>query len=482
VFSGFATSRLKLSSFVFLVLVLAYGTGVVKDVAISDDYGFRNRADGMLNVLRADGRFVASALLELVYIFFGVENVLPVLRFVSFLGVLTSALLTGLWIESLSKSNSAHKASTLSFLIPGFMVYAQVAYGFALSLGLLLSVIGGILLSKESLVSWFWGSIFILLAFASYQPAAVFCANLFFLNYVFNLSNKEAPKNLIRQLSVVAFVGLSYLAFIGPMFQITQTVKKDRFRIIDPNEMSEKLEWFVTRPLVLLHLPFTLRSPSILEIALFVTPTIISIWLFVQMFSGSLINKVSIRIYTALWICQIYALSPLLVTTENQIELRFLAPAQWLSSFILVWLILEKGKSVLIKVRFFSIDMSSRVLSQALVLLICSVFVVSANYRYFNLIATPYERKISFLKYELSQCADKKLILIVERSSWPSRNLLGVWSQVSDLQSEWVPVPAVQSVLGAIQDTEVLLVKSGRVTKMIDSGACIVDLEKYKTV
>lgn len=476
---GFATNSSKLSYFVFLVLALSYGTGVVKDVAISDDYGFLNRDDGMARVLNADGRFVASALLELIYFLFGVENVLSVLRIVSFLGILASALLIGFWVDNLSKSNSTHKASTLSFLIPGFMVYAQVAYGFTLSLGLLLSVIGGILFCNKGVVSWLYGAIFVLLAFAAYQPAAVFCANLFFLNYVFNLSNEKALKFLIRQLSVVALIGISYLAFASSFFQITKTVKKDRFRLLDPTEISEKLEWFVTRPLVLLHLPFTLRSPSILEIALFATPTIISVYLFVKVFSGASFNKVSIKICAALCMCQIYVLSPLLVTTENQVEPRFLAPAQWLPSFILIWLIVEKGNSVLIRSRLFSKHMGPKELSQALVLLICLIFVVSSNYRYFHLIATPYERKISFLKYELSQCTDKKLILIVKRSSWPSRNLLGVWSQVSDLQSEWVPVQAVQSVLGEIQDIKVLLVESGGMMKRIDLGACFLDLEKY---
>ena len=182
VLSNKSNSRLSKIGFTFFTLLFSYGLGIVNDVAISDDYSLLSQDSGILKVLEGDGRFFAATVLQQMHRWTIDSNFLISLRIFSFLCLFFSALIVTLWISRLPNTHSADKATTLAFLIPGFMVYAQVAYGYALSLSLLLSVIGGVLLTKTGSQNWFWGSVLIFLAFASYQPAAFFCINLFFLN------------------------------------------------------------------------------------------------------------------------------------------------------------------------------------------------------------------------------------------------------------------------------------------------------------
>jgi len=92
-----------------------------------------------------------------------------------------------------------------------------------------------------------------------------------------------------------------------------------------------------------------------------------------------------------------------------------------------------------------------KIISIFLVFIICLYGFVSINYRFATVIKPIYSNSNLFILNELKLCSDNQIangILVVKRTKpWPSRQLLGFFSQTTDLASEWVPIGSVKLVL-----------------------------------
>lgn len=102
------------------------------------------------------------------------------------------------------------------------------------------------------------------------------------------------------------------------------------------------------------------------------------------------------------------------------------------------------------------------------------------NQRYYVHVFQPYQQKIAFLKNELSACTLQEVSTVYVQSRdrpWPTKELLGVWSQTTDLASDWVPIPAVRTLLDSSIKVELL---DERITNNNDGAdVCVVNLNDY---
>jgi hypothetical protein len=168
-------------------------------------------------------------------------------------------------------------------------------------------------------------------------------------------------------------------------------------------------------------------------------------------------------------------LLPLIIATQNQIDVRFLSSNTWLISFIFIcatWKVIENN-----------LETRTRILPAVSLLSVAVLFfgAYSVNDKYLNVILPIQNSTKIFVLKELANCRDSQIlagVVIVDRTApWPSRKYLGVFSQTTDLASSWVPPGAIASYFSELTDTSVPL-KSIKWGSPSDSH-CVVDLNRY---
>ena len=106
---------------------------------------------------------------------------------------------------------------------------------------------------------------------------------------------------------------------------------------------------------------------------------------------------------------------------------------------------------------------------------------VTTNYNFVTLYRTPYLEKQSFISQQVAGCSKEALshqITIVKRSiPWEKKNVIGAYSQHTDLESEWVPIGAVYYYLKDIGSTPNALPLFGQ--EKAGKSGCFITLDKY---
>jgi hypothetical protein len=167
-------------------------------------------------------------------------------------------------------------------------------------------------------------------------------------------------------------------------------------------------------------------------------------------------------------------LIPLLIVKDNQFEFRTIAGFSWGILILCLVLLLEIKHHINFKFSTFFANLS--------VFLIACVGIISININYELLFRDPYVVKNHFLESEILRCKqDPKatsILLLDTLQPYPSRNRLGVYSTVTDLDHSWV-----------IQPNMKILLKKHKVSLPVffspnlekeSSGQCLIDLEKFR--
>jgi hypothetical protein len=166
------------------------------------------------------------------------------------------------------------------------------------------------------------------------------------------------------------------------------------------------------------------------------------------------------------------SLIPLILAKQNQIDLRLISSSTWIVVFSSLFLILNYFES---DQRPISQNFFVSLVVVATLLAFTSVQTISSEIR------SIYTTNRTFLASQINGCSTEQLltgVFIHQRTTpWPMKSKIGVFSQVTDLSSDWVPIGAVKLLL-AEKD---IYPKSISITsKRYDDGiSCVVDLNSF---
>ena len=126
---------------------------------------------------------------------------------------------------------------------------------------------------------------------------------------------------------------------------------------------------------------------------------------------------------------------------DNQIDMRFVASNTWLFVFVIVFLLVPKNLFSAPKFRYKH-SLGLLIISSSLVF-----GAISVNHNFLTNYEDPYLEKVAFLERQISDCSDEQIrnqVTIVKRTiPWEKKNVIGAYSQQTDLESDWVPIGAV---------------------------------------
>lgn len=408
------------------------------------------------------------------------EFVLLILRIVGTSTLIITAILVSSHVNKTSRVSRFWPFAVMSFCIPAFQIYAQAAYAFPLSIALLLSTIAGLLILRNTKIHRVAGIVLLVAALATYQMSALFLLNLFLVTLIGEDKVSVGIRRFAKNICLLFYGIVIYFLVVFVLQNVTRLDYKARFSAVTLMDLPEKTLWYITRPFTLSFMPLTLRSPSVLEVILFGGTTFLLVSQFLRNLGEDLARRDKAFVFVAYFASQIVSLSPLFISRDNQIEPRMLIVNNWMNSFLLL------SQSYLWLRRWlFKLNISwlkNRISVNPLItFVIATILIINSNYRFVEYIYKPYNRKVEFLEKAIESCAIRVKISIIKReSSWPTRDLLGVWSQKTDLSSDWVPVPAVaiQMSRNSLKGIELREAYETDVNAL--SNNCLIYLQDYR--
>lgn len=466
-------NRLRVLGSVYLVLV--YGFGVLKTGAWSDD--FPSLIDPYSHFLHAaqDGRPVYGWAIDY---FFSIFTSVEGLKFIRLFGLIGLLLLSDAVLRFLFEkklSNQVIAVSLVAFTLPSFQFSAHWAVAFGMSWTGFLAVQGLIYWEKPKYRIKIFGLLLFSSSLLIYPLMSFFVFSIAFLDLYFIAPRFSLFLHRLKSVSLILFFGVLFSSgFSRGLLSLLDLNYNSRVQIITISLIPEKIIWFITRPLALSYRPFLIDSPSNLAFAVQIAVSVL--FLVVLIFSQLRKFKDVASFFILLNLNLILGLLPLLFVTQNQIDVRFLSANTWLVMFLYVNLIFSLLSTIF--------KTTPEIGLTAITVISSIVFIFSAwsvNDRYLNFIAPIEESSREFIAREIKNCSPASLKLGVEvvprNTPWPSRNLLGMYSQVSDLASEWVPIGAVTMLL---HDRSPLLKQK----LLVDWGKgssyrCVVDLNRF---
>ena len=459
------SNRYRLCAALYIFLV--YATGVFLDGAWSDDYSaFQDPKATGLHAIK-DGRILYGGLIQLLFSFFNSIDGFVMIRLFGLIGLI---LLNDLVISQLSKVSKSliiPISTSVAFTLPSFQFSSHWAIAFTMSWAAYLSVLGFVHFRSELLRFRLLSLVLVLFSVLLYPLMTFFVVAFVYAEVL--ISKRSLTASLLSALKVLLYlaVGMGIGALFAFLFlRLNALEANPRVSFVSFSQIPEKLIWFFTRPFALSFRPHLIDSPSLVNVLLylFVFTTILMFlfkWHYKTFFQG-------IQFFALLLVFLVLSILPLLAASQNQIDLRFIGSNTWIVLFAIVFLGLS-----------FLQSLGRYWIFAALILVFLASF-LSIN-RYFVSIRPVYTANKTFIFDQLQKCNSDQIaggIVILERTEpWLSKPLLGLYSQTTDFESEWVPVGAVQLFL---KQQDLPSLETPVVSNSFDTGKkCPIRLNDY---
>ncbi len=460
-----------LAAFYIFVVFIA---GVCIEGAWSDDYAaFLDPQAIGLHAIR-DGRLIYGGLIQF---FFGQISDVNGLVLIRLFGLLGIMLLNDLIILQLSKKSMPiliSIATSAAFTLPSFQFSSHWAIAFGMSWAAYLSVLGFIQFRNTSRLGLISGSILVTSSLLIYPLMSFFVVAFVYAEIQVKRINLRPALRLLRHVGIYLLSGIAIGALLSYWFlRLNNLEANPRVALVDINDIPTKIFWFFSRPFAVSFRPFLIDSPTLVGILTFSSALLlILIFLFFrkQASLGGVIEELA-----TLFLFLIFSLLPILLASQNQIDMRFVGSNTWIVCFVLVYqagsLIENLARD---KLRFFT-----KGLSALLLLIFC---LITVNDRYFSFIRPVYLSNQRFLSQSIDGCDREQIekgIFVLDRTlSWKSKPFIGVFSQYSDFESEWVPRGAIQLFLSSRQMNTNGIERQPEAT--VSSEYCTIDLNQYE--
>jgi hypothetical protein len=424
--------------FGFVYLFAIYALGIFSYGIWSDD--FPTLIDPHSHAIHAirDGRPVYGWLIELLYNLFGTIDSLKFVRLFGFLGL---ALLNDLVLKKLlekDESLSVLVATLVAFSVPSFQFSSHWGVAFGISWSAYLGVLGLSIFTRFGLIFKLLGLASVTVSLLIYPLMTYFVVSFTFAKWL--LESRELSKlcsHLFK--SIQLLVGGTLISFTIAKFVLViyGLDFNPRVELVSFSGIVDKVVWFTSRPFVLSYRPFFIDSPDFSRLILQIAP-VVAIILVLYYLKFRKPSSVFFQL-VAFNLSIVLSLTPLIVTSQNQIDLRFLSSSSWLVVFVFLYLLLSRIKN--------SDKKSRKLWFLGFIYCVLGLGAFSVNSIYYNYISKIEYSTREFLTSEIRKCdktlVSQKISIVPRTKVWESKPLLGIYSQPTDLASEWVPIPAV---------------------------------------
>jgi len=434
-------TNLQLRVFSAFYLIAVYAFGIFSKTAWSDDYpALVDPSDVALHAIR-DARLVYGGLIDFLYHQFDSLALLSFIRLFGFLGLL---LLNDLVLAKFLKTQNSISivlATTIAFTLPSFQFSAHWAITFMMCWASYFAILGYALQESEKRVVRLMGFASFICSLLLYPLMSFFVFAYLYATWFLLQDSIKALIISLRKLFVLMIASAVTSYIIAYIYLHSQGLTfMPRVGVVSISEIPEKVIFFLSRPFALTYRPYLLDSPSIIG---FLSTIGIFVFLLLLLFANRYRNfGFAFQHFLVFNVFVVLTILPLLVVRDNQIDSRFVASNTWLYMFMFIFLFMHLRHDSELGIRKF---FASFIYPVAGLLLIIGFATINLNF--LNNYQSPFNQKQEFFRQQVSLC-NKELsaqtITILPRTTpWEEKNLIGIYSQQTDLQSDWVPVGAL---------------------------------------
>jgi hypothetical protein len=434
-------TTLQLRAFSAVYLSAVYAFGIFSKTAWSDDYpALVDPSDVALHAIR-DSRLVYGGLIDLLFHQFDSIALLSFVRLFGFLGLLLLADLILVRFLKIQNSISIVFATVIAFTLPSFQFSAHWAITFMMCWAAYLATLGFVLQESERLVMRLMGFLSFICSLLLYPLMSFFVVAYLYTTWFLRQDSIKALIMGLKRLFLLMvasattsyIIAYSYLHLHGLTFM-------PRVSVVNIDSLPEKLVYFFSRPFALTYRPYLLDSPSL-------AGYLATVGIFAFLLLLLLINRyktfaIAFQHFLVFNFFIVLTILPLLVVGDNQIDLRFVASNTWLYMFMFIFLFMHLGHDRELGIRKIIATFVYPVVGLLLVIGFATV-----NLNFLNYYQNPFEQKQGFFSQQISSCNKellaKNIIILPRTTPWENKSLIGIYSQQTDLQSDWVPVGAL---------------------------------------
>jgi hypothetical protein len=423
------------------VLVLVYLPGVLSISTWSDDYSvlISNSETTKIDTFKfivSDGRPLYAALTFVSSTFTSNESSLVLLRLLGLVGLVLAANLS-LWVLNTRKINLlwiAAGATLIGFLQPTFQMYVHWASTWPYVFSICAGLFAWILARKRGKLRFFIAILLLVFSFSIYQISAFFFfAPLAVSAVLIETRWGHLLRDLFRGLVLVVVAGILYRLLAQLFLSFLDLAANDKVSVPGLLELPSQILWFVNRHLVLATQPFLVVRPNAVTLVLVALPILLSIGFWIWLQARRLQESPWVRI-TVIGLVVAVSGSPLLLAGKF-VEHRYLSGLAW--GVAALFVVSLSG--------WISCIPKKNLRSPALITVLLGLTLLGGlviNHRYAYLIKVPYDLRAEWVKESLAKCTPEQLdlgILVRETTQpWPKRDMIGSFSEVSDLAQPWV--------------------------------------------
>lgn len=416
----------------YLILVAAYLPGVLTTSFWSDDFPALIETKSTALNLISDTRPVWGGGLLLFFSVAKLTGLFIIPKVVGFAGLV---FLYGYICSQFKHSNSPrihYLILVAGFLLPSFGIWSHWSTSLFHSWSALLGLFAHDLFRlKSRIISVITMTISCLI----YPPATVFFFGvMFYKGVVFKPSNSELLSEFLSAIRLLAIAGSVSLIFAFSSMQFLGISPTARVSIIRLDEFPQKLIWFFSHPFALGFFPMSVHSPSFLHLVFIGLPVLL-VLLFVILAGIKLSKLKSLIRLLILFIIVFFSICPLLLSRDNQIELRLIPGISWgiFCSFLYSLYFLTKTYLKNVHKSIFAI----------LSLVVICVLIAGVAQRFQSFYLYQDQTSTKFIVQNIQVCVEKNRLssVTIQENSirFPVMRYLGTFSMTSDMASSWVP-------------------------------------------
>lgn len=424
-----------------VVIFFLYLPLILKEQIFSDEYDLIGTGSGLAQHIREDGRPVASLVYKFMAIIVDDPSDLKLLRIFSLISAL---ILLKLLSREFLKVESATYAQIIiisSLFLPSFVLFINWAMLSYFMISTTLSFVAFGLWASTKLYSRLTAVFLQILVLLIYPPAAFTAFALY--GSILTISNDTFQfgfKKILNWMFLNLIAGTLAIALVVVDSMQNDIVLNERVEFVGPVNLTEKVAWLVSRPLLISTRFFDIRSPSSTSAALsFMLFVLIILLGYIHKFkSWKIVFKKIVLFLFSL----ILSLAPIALSVDNQFDYRLILGPSVAIYIIFLYMLIN-----LIHKKYPRNYTSFYVVIIALFLGIFSMYSHSTK-----LFIEPYHSKKEIIAKALSDCFSKnsrpsRITLIQSEKKFDQRMNLGLFSMKTDLASEWVPKPSFELAL-----------------------------------
>jgi hypothetical protein len=463
-----------------LFLLSTYGFTFVKPALWSDDYVAVANPNQLSQSLLGDLRpiWALSNLFTFTFLPTQISGVL--FRILAVFGLYMTYKRILAELSPFFQNSDKHRLLFLALLaLPSVSIFVHWSVFWQNGFALYFSLLSFHFFAKEKTAfNCLLSALFFAIAFLTYPPSSFACFGILAILVRYQLAPKILSwASILQYFLISTSAALSSFSLFVSVNRLIEIEINERVNIISMGDILTKLQYVMK----VILLPFNIYGVSSPTNPLNALMIVIVLSVFLYSHTSKFMRTQSTMSHSnnlKASVLLLVSLTPILLSTDNQLEFRLIAGSSMYITYVFLDTISTFWKSIN-NASFFHIIRHRQVKVESLLFLFLTIACITCNLRYINFFEFQFSSARTFVIEETKKCDLKNpdtIILVAPMTNPVYVPRIGIYSMTTDLASSWVPIPATRYFLKT--DKVQFFDREAHGEFLTNPSYCLIELDK----